>query len=307
MLGRIVEIADDHRHLHAERGFMVIQETIGDRQQLGKIPLDDIYAVITNAHGLSYTNNLLVALAERGAPFVLCSANHNAVGMLISIDGHHHQGRRFDAQLATKKPLIKRLWADVVRTKIEQQSATLQAIGITDPPLASLIPRIRSGDPDNIEAQAARLYWPLLFGEQFRRDRSAEGINVLLNYGYTILRAAVARPVIAAGLHPTIGLHHSNDSNAMRLVDDLMEPFRPMIDLTVWQISKTDDHQLNPRNKRLLVHALYQDMQSTKGATPTLICIQNLATSLALVYLGERSTLELPLVGLPIGLVRNEH
>ena len=307
MLGRIVEVADDQRHLYVERGFMVIQESAGERQQLGKIPLDDIYAVITNAHGLSYTNNLLVALAERGSPFVLCSANHNAIGMLISIDGHHHQGRRFDAQLAAKKPLIKRLWADLVRTKIEQQSATLQAIGIAGRPLARFIPCIRSGDPNNIEAQAARLYWPLLFGNHFKRDRSAEGINALLNYGYTILRAAVARAVIAAGLHPTIGLHHSNDSNALRLVDDLMEPFRPIIDLTVWHISKTDNHELNPINKRLLVHSLYQDMQSMKGLTPALICTQNLATSLALIYLGERNTLDLPLVGSPITLVSIQH
>jgi CRISPR-associated protein Cas1 len=111
MLGRIVEVADDNRHLHLSRGFMVVQSATGDREILGQVPLDDITAVIANAHGLSYTNNLLVALAERGAPFVLCSANHNAVGMLMSIDGNFQQAKRFDAQIAASLPLKKKLWA----------------------------------------------------------------------------------------------------------------------------------------------------------------------------------------------------
>ena len=107
MIGRIVEVADDKRHLFMSRGFMVVQDTEGERKELGQVPLDDIAAVIANAHGLSYTNNLLVALAERGAPFVLCAANHNAVGMLLPIDGNHHQGRRFDAQIEATKPTTK--------------------------------------------------------------------------------------------------------------------------------------------------------------------------------------------------------
>ena len=102
MIGRIVEIADDRRHLFVNRGFMVVKDTEGDRKELGQVPLDDIAAVIANAHGLSYTNNLLVALAERGAPFVLCGANHNAVGMLLPVDGHHVQAHRIEAQIAAE-------------------------------------------------------------------------------------------------------------------------------------------------------------------------------------------------------------
>jgi len=302
VIGRIVEVADDKRHLFLSRGFMVVRETENEREELGQVPLDDIAAVIANAHGLSYTNNLLVALAERGAPFVLCAANHNAVGMIWPVDGNHMQAKRFDAQLAASKPLHKRLWADIVRCKLQQQAATLEAIGAPIAPLATLTKKVRSGDPDNIEAQGARRYWGLLFGEDFRRDQKGDGLNAMLNYGYTVLRAATARAVIAAGLHPTLGLHHANAGNPMRLVDDLMEPFRPVIDLHVMQLQRLGEPSITPDTKRSLVRTLYDDMQSSSGVTPVMVCIQRLAVSLAQIFLGERDKLELPLPGLPLTL-----
>ncbi len=302
MIGRIVEVADDKRHLFASRGFMVVQDTEGERKELGQVPLDDIAAVIANAHGLSYTNNLLVALAERGAPFVLCAANHNAIGMLWPIDGNFQQAKRFDAQIAATLPTHKRLWAEVVRSKLQQQAAALEAAGAPVAPLAALTKKVRSGDPDNIEAQGARRYWGLLFGDDFRRDQNANGINAMLNYGYTVLRAAMARAVIAAGLHPTLGLHHANESNPMRLVDDLMEPFRPIVDLHVWQLLRLGEASITPETKRSLVRTLYDDMQTHSGATPVTVCMQRLAVSLAQVYLGERDKLDLPLPGLPLSM-----
>lgn len=284
------------------RGFMVVQDTDGERKELGQIPLDDIAAVIANAHGLSYTNNLLVALAERGAPFVLCAANHNAVGMLLPIEGNFEQSKRIEAQIAASQPTHKRLWASVVRAKLEQQAAALEATGGPTAPLTALAARVKSGDPENLEAQGARRYWTLLFGDAFRRDQNARGTNALLNYGYTVLRATTARAVVAAGLHPGIGLHHSNDNNAMRLVDDLMEPFRPMIDLKVWQLKRNGEEHVSPETKRALVRTLYDDMQTDTGATPVMVCAQKLCTSLAQVYLGERDKLDLPLPGLPLAL-----
>lgn len=281
---------------------MVVQDTEGDRKELGQVPLDDITAVIANAHGLSYSNNLLVALAERGAPFVLCAANHNAVGMLWPVDGNFQQAKRFDAQLAAHKPTHKRLWADIVKSKLQQQSAALAATGAPTAPLATLAAQVRSGDPDNLEAQGARRYWRLLFGEGFRRDQNGGGRNGLLNYGYTVVRAATARAVVAAGLHPTLGLHHRNEGNPMRLVDDLMEPFRPMIDLLVWQLHQRGESQVSSETKRTLVRSLYDDMQTCSGATPAMVCMQRLAVSLAQVYLGERDKLDLPLPGLPLSL-----
>lgn len=302
MIGRIVEVADDRRHLSMNRGFMVVQNTEGPRKELGQIPLDDIAAVIANAHGLSYTNNLLVALAERGAPFVLCAANHNAVGMLLPIEGNFEQSKRIEAQIATSAPTHKRMWAAVVRSKLEQQAAALEAAGAPTAPLTALAAKVRSGDPDNMEAQGARRYWGLLFGDAFRRDQDGGGINGLLNYGYTVLRATMARAVVAAGLHPGIGLHHSHDNNSMRLVDDLMEPFRPIIDLKVWQLRRNGEELVTPEAKRALVRTLYDDMQTAAGATPVMVCTQKLAVSLAQVYLGEREKLDLPLPGLPLSL-----
>ena len=302
MIGRIVEVADDRRHLFLHRGFLVVQDTDGERKELGQIPLDDIGALIANAHGISYTNNLLVALAERGAPFVLCSANHNAVGMLLSIDGNYEQAHRIEAQIAASLPAQKRLWAAIVKSKLEQQAAALEAAGATTAPLSALTRKVRSGDPDNVEAQGARRYWGLLFGDDFRRYRNASGINAMLNYGYTVLRSCMARSVIAAGLHPSIGLHHSNDNNAMRLVDDLMEPFRPMCDLKVWQLRRGGESEVTPQTKRALVHTLYDDMQTDAGATPVMVCTQRLAVSLARVYVGDRDKLDLPLPGMPLAL-----
>lgn len=303
MIGRIVEIADDNRHLSLQRGFMVVTDTGRERKEIGQVPIDDIAAIIANAHGMSYTNNLLVALAERGAPFVLCGANHNPAGMLIGVDGNYNQARRFDAQIAASKPTHKRMWAEIVRSKVEQQAAVIEATGGNPTPLTTMLNKIKSGDPDNIEAQAARLYWTQLMGKDFRRDQNAGGINSLLNYGYTILRACTARSVIAAGLHPTISLFHSNANNPMRLVDDLMEPFRPMADLKVWQLAQEDETELQPNTKRALVHVMYDDMQTDAGATPVMTCIQRLATSLVQVYLGERNNLDTPLPSLPIDLV----
>ena len=306
MIGRIVEVADDHRHLSLARGFLVVRDTEGDGSELGKVPIDDVAAVIGNAHGLSYTNNLLVALAERGAPFVLCGANHNVVGMLLPLDGHHLQGKRIDAQLSATRPLVKRLWASLVKAKLQQQAAALEATGRPTAPLAALAAKVRSGDPDNLEAQGARRYWGLLFGDEFRRDHDADGINSQLNYGYTVLRAATARAVVAAGLHPTIGLHHSNEGNPMRLVDDLMEPFRPVIDLKVWQLQRQGLGAIDNDTKRTLVRTLFDDMQTDAGVSPVMACLHRLATSLAQAYLGERESLDLPLPGLPLSLAADE-
>ncbi|MBC3860874.1 type II CRISPR-associated endonuclease Cas1 [Undibacterium jejuense] len=309
MIGRIVEIADNKRHLFLLRGFIIVQQHGDNLQELGRIPIDDVIAVIANAHGITYTNNLLVALAERGIPFVLCGANHNTAGMLVPIGGHHLQAKRFDAQIAASQPTIKRIWADIVKAKLQQQSAVLATLGKPDIPLSALVKKVKSGDPDNIEAQGARRYWTLLFGATFRRDQNDDGINALLNYGYTVLRATTARSVIAAGLHPTIGLHHCNEGNPMRIVDDLMEPFRPMIDYRVWQLASQGKFEINAETKRVLINTMYDDMQTSSGISPVMVCTPKLATSLAKIFLGEEKKLFIPNPKIPteIGvLVENE-
>jgi CRISPR-associated protein Cas1 len=294
MPDRIVEIAEDQRHLSMFRGFMLVESTETQRKELGRIPLDDIGSVIANAHGLSYTNNLLVSLAERGIPFVLCGSNHNAVGILISTDGNHQQAKRFDAQINANKPTKNRLWADIIKAKLAWQAAVLDRTGVTSIPLKSLINKVKPGDPENVEAQGARRYWSLLFGNTFRRDRQASDINTMLNYGYTVLRATTARAVVAAGLHPTLGLHHSNEGNPMRLVDDLMEPFRPIIDFKVWALNKKGEFIINANVKREIALAMFVDIQTKDGVSPLSVCIQNAATSLSQIYLGESKKLNLP-------------
>lgn len=294
MLGRIVEVSNDKRHLSVYRGFMLVHNTGDNRQEVGRVPLDDIAALIANAHGLSYTNNLLVALAERGAPFVLCAANHNVVGMLWPVEGHHQQAHRFEAQIACSVPLRKKLWAEIIKAKLSHQAAVLQTVGAPHMPIKALVRQVRSGDTTNLEAQGARKYWGLLMGSLFRRDQQADGVNSMLNYGYTVLRAATARAVVASGLHPSIGLHHSHDNNAMRLIDDLMEPFRPIIDLAVWQLLANGVNTINADSKRALIQSLYLDLQTDSGKTPVLVAIQRLATSLAQMLLKERLSLELP-------------
>ena len=205
MIGRIVEIAEDGRHLALKRGFMTVRV---DGDEIGRVALDDISVVIANAHGLTYSNNLLVALAERGAPLVICGRNHSPIAWVWPVAGHHAQTARMAAQVAASQPLKKRAWQAIVCAKISQQAAVLDAAGHRGGGVAALARKVRSGDPENVEAQAARRYWTLLMGDDFRRDRSAPGANALLNYGYTVLRAATARAVMAAGLHPSLGIHH---------------------------------------------------------------------------------------------------
>lgn len=294
MFGRIIAIENDSRHLYANRGFLIVKETSVERHEIGRIPLDDVAAVIANAHGLTYTNNLLVRLAELGIPFVLCGPNHNAVGMLLSVEGNHQQAHRMEYQASASRTLKKRLWAELVSRKLEQQAAVLCALGRPSAFLVRLATKVKSGDPENLEAQGAKHYWHALFGEAFRRDQGQTGINSLLNYGYTVLRAATARAVVAAGLHPSIGLHHSNDSNAMRLVDDLMEPFRPFVDRCIWNLAQGQVAEVTAEAKKSLVQVIYQPLPSEIGRTPIGLYLQRTAVSLVRVLLGEQDHLDLP-------------
>ena len=299
MLGRIVEVAGNGRHISLFRGFLIVQDKTSDWKEIGRIPLDDILAVIAHAHGLTYTNNLLVELAKRNIPFVLSSDEHEVVGMLWPVDGHHQQAKRFDAQIALSISKKKSLWAEIVKKKISMQIWALAQFGIESKYLERIVSLVMSGDSENREGQAAREYWRLLFGKDFIRNRQTCGVNSLLNYGYTVLRSAMARAVIAAGLHPSIGLHHSNDFNAMRLVDDLLEPFRPIVDVIVKKIVMSSQEsgdilEVNPINKKLLVQGLFQGTEIDDMDIPVMVAMQKVALSLTKVALGEQKKMCLP-------------
>lgn len=291
MPGRIVEIAEDGRHLSLHRGFLKVE---AGGAEIGRVPLDDIGAVIGNAHGITWSNNILVELARRGAPVVLCGANHAPEAWLWSAAGHHAQTARINAQIDAARPLEKRLWQMLVVGKISLQAAALDAAGKPSGGVAGLTRKVRSGDPENAEAQAARRYWPLMMGDDFRRDRARSGINSLLNYGYTVLRASAARAVIAAGLHPSIGVYHRTRTDPLCLSSDVMEPFRPVIDLAALRLFHEQGTEVTPDAKAALVGALTADMETARGVTPVSTCIERLAVSLAQSYESGTPALEMP-------------
>lgn len=299
---RVVEVASNDRYLHVVRGFLAINDSSNGNVEVGRVPFEDIESVIVHGYGISYSNELLVRLTEQGIPLVMCDARHSPVGLLLPIEGHSTQAKRFDAQIAANLPLSKRTWATIVKAKIAQQGQVLDEIGQHRERLRRLEHEVRSGDPMNCEAQAAREYWPALFGGMFRRDRAKGDQNALLNYGYTVLRSAMARAVVAAGLHPTLGVHHQNEGNALRLVDDLMEPFRPFVDLRVWMIVNSEDVDMmwnaqigvQPTHKLSLVSVLSEDLETEEGTTPIGLCTARLAVSLARVYLGEANGITIP-------------
>lgn len=291
MRERVVEIAEDGRFLSCRDGFMLVSEK---GTELGRVPLDDVLGVIATARGVSFSRSLVDALASRGASLVFCGANFAPAAWLVPMVGHHAQGERLRAQARAAQPLQKRAWQALVRAKLEWQAAALAATGAPSAPLSALVGKVRSGDSSNVEAQGARRYWKLLFGKNFHRDSDAPGMNSFLNYGYAVMRSAAARAVAGAGLHPGLGVFHSSHKNPMPLADDLMEPFRPIVDAAVkLGMAETGD-KLTPKLKRQLVKLLFLDIPTTRGNTPLATCIQRLASSLAEVFLGDKVELDVP-------------
>lgn len=303
-MDRIVDIATDGRHLSVKRGFMVISEK---SREVGRVPLDDIVAVIIHAHGITWSTNLMVALAERGAIVLLCGSNHAPVAVCSPLEGHHAQGARIRAQWESSKPFAKQLWQRIVISKIRWQAAVLESRGLSASAFDTLARKVRSGDPENVEAQAARRYWPLLLGDDFRRDREAAGANALLNYGYAILRSLCARAVVAAGLHPSIGIHHSNRGNAFALADDLVEPFRPLVDVLVVRMLAEGTTTLSPNAKRAFAGLIALDIPGADGTTTVSMAALRLTQSLANCFQSGRvSDLVLPAPPSPLCLSEME-
>lgn len=294
MIHRVVEITGEQRHLCKYRGFLVIRE--GD-QELGRLPLDDLELVLVASQGMTCTGSLLNELASRCIPLVVCDHRFLPVSVLWPVESHSLQSRRIQAQARMSMPLRKRLWQQLVREKILRQAEVLTlCIGQAPRRFKRLADTVRSGDPGNVEGEAARLYWPLLFGPAFRRDTREPGINALLNYTYTVLRAAVARAVMLAGLHPAFGLHHCNQRDTMPLVDDLIEPFRPVADLIVYELAgkEPDILELTPAIKKYLIEVTTIDMIYAGVVSPVSECLLRMTRSLAEICLNRKKKLELP-------------
>ncbi len=291
MLRRIVEISGEGRRLSLHRGFLSIH---GPEGLIGEVPLDDIEAVIAANPSVSYSNQAIAALAERGAPLAICGTDFKPVAWLLPVNGHHAQGVRMEAQAGCSRARKAKLWSYLVLAKITAQAEALEQMSRPSAPLRRLLKDWRSQDAALLEAHAAQRYFPLLFGEGFRRDRGAEGINALLNYGYTVLRAATARAIVAAGLNPSLSLFHESRGDALRLADDLMEPFRPTVDLLVLQLAANGQQELVPQTKRALADILTADFQSDVGTTTLTTALNRLAVSLAQAFMGERPDLVFP-------------
>ena len=291
MIGRVIEIASDGIHLSRNRGLMTVSRQGAEE---GRVPLDDIGVLLCNARGLTYSNDLITELARRGASIALCGDNYLPVAWIWPLEGSYIQSLRMRCQLESSLPLQKRLWQALVKAKITQQKNVLELMGVSGDDVGEMVNRVRSGDPDNVEAQAARRYWPRLFGKDFRRERFGPMPNPLLNYGYTVIRATVARYVVSAGLHPSLVIHHINRSNSMCLVDDLMEPFRPMVDYTVAYLVSHQREEMSIEVKRDLASVLTMDMATDRGTTPLQTCIERAAQSLAQSFETGKPALVLP-------------
>lgn len=288
---RIVDLSTDGLHVAVHRGFLTVSS---DREERGRVALDDIGAVVAHAHGLTWSNTVFTRLAERAVPVVLCARNHAPVACIWPLAGNHLQGARLNAQVDASRPMAKRVWRDIVVAKIRMQGAVLASVGADAGAFDLMARKVRSGDPDNVEAQAARRYWQALMGPAFRRDRDGEGANALLNYGYTVLRACVSRGICAAGLHPTIGLHHSNRGNAFALTDDLMEPYRPVIDRAVYNLIQDGTSDVTTDAKRALAALSSLDLPTPAGMSPLHVHAARLAQQLAGLFCGEGNRPHLP-------------
>ena len=305
MAGRVIEITDSLASISLTRGFMLVKIA---GEEKGKIPIADIDILILNGSGSSLTTNLLNELLEIGALVIILGKNYIPSGIFYPTDPHFLHKQRIGLQIASSKPLEKRLWQAVVKAKILNQAAILSFFNNDEEKqLKELAKKVSSGDKENLEAQAARKYWQRLFGKDFRRNFNLQGTNSLLNYGYAVLRAATARAIFASGLHPAIGIHHSNQENAFCLVDDLMEPFRPLVDFVVKKLVDQNGEikELTPELKKSLTKILNLDLATSAGTTPINNCLIRLCQSFVNSLEKGEAKLDFPLSPLPIELEIN--
>jgi len=300
MLKRTVSISGPDTALMVHYGQIEVSRN-GER--IGTFPAEDVGVLIADTPTARYTHGTLVELLRHNAAVVFCDEKHLPAGMLLPVEANSVQAQRLHAQAEAKKPLLKRLWQQIIRAKIHRQAALLQELGRLEYAfLRELARKVRSGDPQNVEAQAARFYWPALFGREFRREREGSPPNGLLNYGYMVVRAAVARALCGAGLHPSLGLHHSNKYNAFALADDLLEPLRPVVDRAVQRLVASGQVDVDAKTKPVLLGLLADESAlSGPGSGPLLVAIERYASSLAAVFCGEGNGLEIPEVFASVG------
>ncbi len=264
------------------------QQTI--KQEPKTIPIEDIGLVILDHKQITITQSLLSKLLANNCAVITCDDTHHPTGMLLNLDGNSLQSQKFRAQIDVTLPLKKQLWQQTVIAKIQNQAAVLKIQRADNKILLHYANDVKSGDIENQEAKAAAYYWKHIFPEelQFKRERYGPPPNNLLNYGYAILRALVARSLVASGLLPTLGIHHRNQYNAYCLADDIMEPYRPYVDLVVFQIIRNNGKylEMTPSMKKMLLEIPAMDVNLQGEKSPMMNAVQRTTASLAKCFEG---------------------
>lgn len=304
MIKRTIEISQQPVHLTVENEQLLLLRRDDERSLLSSVPCEDLGMLLVEEQGVTYSHAALTTLLRHGAALVVCGRDHLPAGMLMPFADHTEVVTRLHLQLEAHRPLRKQLWRQIVRAKIRAQAANLPPGTAARTRLLELARNVRSGDPENAESQAAQAYWrawldgvaaaELDLGP-FRRDADRPGINALLNYGYAVLRAAMARALVAAGLQPALGLHHRNRSNPFCLADDLMEPLRPLVDARVRELLRTGETELRPLAKRGLLELLTAPLQVGELCGPLMVALHRYTASFVRCLAGESRVLEVPL------------
>jgi CRISPR-associated protein Cas1 len=269
-----------------------------DTGEIKSAPIEDIGVVILDHQQITVSQALIAKLLANNVAFVTCDNTHHPTGLLLNLDGNTLQSQKFQAQLEATVPLKKQLWQQTVSVKLLNQAAMLESIRIPAKNLRNWATEVKSGDSDNHEATAAAYYWKNLFPDflEFRRERYGPPPNNLLNYGYAILRAVVARSLVSSGLLPTLGIFHKNQYNAYCLADDVMEPYRPFVDKVVVSIIRMNGKflDLTPNMKRDLLNIPAMDVRINDEKSPLMVAVQKTTASLTKCFEGKQRKILYP-------------
>ncbi|MGK9369977.1 type II CRISPR-associated endonuclease Cas1 [Melioribacter sp. Ez-97] len=262
------------------------------------IPIEDIGIIVLDHRQITLTHGLLDSLLENNAAIVTCNKSHMPSGLFMPLEGNNEQTKIIKAQIESSLPLKKQLWAQTIAAKIRNQAVILKKRNVKINNMITWSKKVRSGDPDNYEGRAAAYYWKNFFPmiPDFIRDRYGEPPNNLLNYGYAILRAIIARAVVGSGMLPTLGIHHSNKYNAYCLADDVMEPFRPFVDNVVYSIVSNGEnfYELDSSIKKQLLDIGTLDVIIGGKRSPLMIAAQRTSSSLARCFEGKARKIAYP-------------
>ena len=277
------------------------EQLVFESTETGEIkssPIEDIGVVILDHQQITVSQALITKLLVNNVAFVTCDSTHHPTGLLLNLDGNTLQSQKFQAQLEATVPLKKQLWQQTVSSKINNQAAMLESIRIPAKNLRNWAEEVKSGDSGNHEATAAAYYWKKLFPDflEFRRERYGPPPNNLLNYGYAILRAVVARSLVSSGLLPTLGIFHKNQYNAYCLADDIMEPYRPFVDKIIVNIVRMNGKflELTPNMKRDLLSIPAMDVKINEEKSPLMVAVQKTTASLTKCFEGKQRKILFP-------------